>query len=265
MDGVSQLPDGGAGQPGGRIQSDGQLRVGVPGLGPRSVDAEPDHVRRLCRGVVNRLRELDALALQVALALHGLPPPRSLESGDDVDNCRHRVHDENPGDQGPLLRRSSVDAVSNGQADGQVEHGHKGRAGHREPKGRENHRVPGKLGVVQQVQELVTESSAYCDSAREYEYIQRRICENPTPCHGLLRRQPVVRVPVEPYQQQEPRHIGRIGLQPIHRSVHPQHEAEADDEPAGPDERPRDESQTVRVAVAALPIGHAKDTCSCSD
>ena len=56
-----------------------------PDLGPRRVDAEPDHVRRLCRRVVDRLGELDPLTLQVALALDGLPPPHSLEPDDDAD------------------------------------------------------------------------------------------------------------------------------------------------------------------------------------
>ena len=51
----------------------------------------PDHVGRLRGGAVDCLREFAPLTLQVALALHSLPPPHSLEPGDDVDDCRHRI------------------------------------------------------------------------------------------------------------------------------------------------------------------------------
>ena len=193
------------------------------------------------------------------------PPPVSLEAGDQVDRGGHRVHDENPGKQGLLVPRPHVDSVPHGEAYGQIEDGDHGHQGHGQPERGEDQRVPGQRGVVQQVQEVVAETSRCHRGHRDHDHIHSREPENPEPGHGPVRRQPVVSVSVDRNQQQESRRIHSIALRPIHRSVHQLHKTEGSYEPARPDQDGRDASQSVGVHPVERPVARSKDAGRCPD
>ena len=114
--GMPQLPDGGPGQPGGCCEGGSQRRVPRLGLRLRGVEAQPDHVGRLCRRIVNGLGELDPLALERPLPLHRRLPPGPFEPGDESDIQHQRVHPSHPDQQLLLMTRDEVQSRSDLQA-----------------------------------------------------------------------------------------------------------------------------------------------------
>ena len=113
------------------------------------------------------------------------------------------------------------------------------------------------------MQEIVAETSPYRRGDRDHCYVHSREPQNPAPCDGLVRRQPVVRVSIERHQQQEQRRIHDIALRPTRRAVRQLHKTEGNDEPVRPDQYGRDVSQPVRVEADERRAAHPKDAGGC--
>ena len=91
VNGVPEIPHGGPGKLRHQPEPGLQSFLGLIHQLHRLLDTQADHVRPLGGGVVDRLRKLDALALQFPFPLQTFPPALPFQAGDDADRSRHRV------------------------------------------------------------------------------------------------------------------------------------------------------------------------------